>query len=842
MKTVEDSAFIPDSSSRTSISWKSQWIGMFGLLALLAFTWLPNSYAYMVGWPYAIAWQTAFLTLSSYALWLCRKFSIPLKRIGYGLDVVVVFTMIVSIFSTLNSQFRAVACWNLLLIINYAICLYLLVNWLRSRSLTRHSLWAILAGIGTVTSIIGLALWRPSSSMWLSEDFYTAIRNAQPLGHHNFVGGYELLLLPIVVSFALSQKIYYKWIALAASGIVATTVYISGSRGALIGMIVLGTTSVALGIISNKSKARRYWAITGICFALIMSLALVSNPRMRTLLSVTPAVDENKLSVVSVVDGPTKDRVFMFESALNILKTHPILGVGPGNLSRVYDTYRPIEAGTGLSLIQQLHNTPAQLAAELGILGLCIYILVLVSLIRLGISLHKRITKGRDRLLLYGIGGSWLGYGISSLSDYQLENIGITSTLVATIALLVNLADSYKPHTRDLNLSKAYRRIISTGLIVVVCANVQMWLRVDAGLYLSHSAIRSIQEADFVSADSKWAKASKLVPWDPTYSALAAEAALDLAREASSEKDAQELTLLAASYFEDALMAAPNDPWFNQNLAVLLLESDTEDAERYARHAVSIAPRSTDTYTYYTLGMSLLNQGKIDKAISAFTLEALANPSFLTDSVWEHPPLLLVKDDVVEATLEDYRQILSETNQESLQYKWLYDQLVLLSWWYDYSIDTKAEENASVLTRAIVAADRAPQKSLGLIDEYINQNGRSVDIHLLQARLAPDKYLLELIERTGVTGEEKSQLQKSVRSEGSLKEWFTEARTVTKGQIRNGVIFAYRNISANNIQTILHPEEIQINMLPDAISLFQNAPREYPQLDRYMDSIRTKQL
>ena len=206
MTTVKDSPFAPNHSSRALTSWKTQWIGMFGLLALLTFTWLPNSYAYMVGWPYITAWQSAFLILGGYALWLCRKFSIPLNRIGYGLDAVVVLTVSASLLSTLNSQFQAVACWNLLLIINYVVCLYLLVNWLRSGSLTRHFLWAILTGIGTVTSIIGVTLWRPSSSMWLSEDFYTAIRNSQPLGHHNFVGGYELLLLPIVTSFRAFSK------------------------------------------------------------------------------------------------------------------------------------------------------------------------------------------------------------------------------------------------------------------------------------------------------------------------------------------------------------------------------------------------------------------------------------------------------------------------------------------------------------------------------------------------------------------------------------------------------------------------------------------------------------
>ncbi len=149
-------------------------------------------------------------------IWLCRKFSIPFRRLGYGLDYVVILTVVAATLSTITAQFRAVACWNLLLITNYAVCLYFLVSFIRHGLLTRYFLWGLLSVIGVVTSIIGLALWRPDPSMWLSTDFYSAVRNSQPLGHHNFVGGYELLLLPVVASFALTQKGWRRWIGMFA--------------------------------------------------------------------------------------------------------------------------------------------------------------------------------------------------------------------------------------------------------------------------------------------------------------------------------------------------------------------------------------------------------------------------------------------------------------------------------------------------------------------------------------------------------------------------------------------------------------------------------------------------
>ncbi|MGB7088060.1 MAG: O-antigen ligase family protein [Phormidesmis sp.] len=846
MDTTGNLSFAPQSDSASdsvpSILQKSQWIGAVGFLALLTFTWLPNSYAYMVGWPYILIWQGAFFILGSYTLWLCRQFSVPFSRLGYGLDAVVGLTILTATLSTLNALFRAVACWNLLLIINYAVCLYFLVNWLRSGKLTRHFLWLLLSATGIITSIISLAMWRPNLDMWLSENFNTAIRNAQPLGHHNFVGGYELLLLPIVISFATTQTGWRKWGMIVASALVIVALYVSGSRGALIGLLALGIVSVLLGLLLSGGQLRRRWALAGCCFVLVMALALFSNPRIRTLFLTSPAAEENQVSVVSLSDGPTKDRFFMMESAQNILKEHPFLGIGPGNLSRVYNIYRPIEAGTGLNLVQQLHNTPAQLAAELGGLGLILYASLLLALLKLGTQLHQQVSQRGDRILLYGIGASWLGYSVSSLSDYQLENIGISTTLVITTALLVSLADAYKPQTRSLNLSNRNRRLSSLCLLALLCANFQMWTRVDVSLYLAYSGIREAQELNFVSADAKWAKAGALVPWDPTYPALASEAVLKLIPESKSEKDLRELRLLAIDYLKNAIKATPNDPWFHQNLAVLLLENDNRDSQYHAKQAAKLSPRSNDNYTYYTLGLTFLQKEETDKAVDALVLEALSNPIFLTANNWQSEPLLSVKDAVIDKTLKTYRQLLSASNKASIQYQWLHEQWVILSWWYGYPVANEDLEDTRALVKAVLVADDSPQKAIALLNEHIKENSYSNDLHLVQARLAPEQYLPELLDKLSGTDEEKAHLEKSVRSSQSMKAWLSEVTAIAPGQIRYGLVFAYRNLSANNIRDILYPGDIQIPVLPTSINLFVNAPREYPQLDYYMRNVRTQQL
>ncbi len=839
--------------------WHSQWVGACGFLLLMGFTWLPGSYSLMVGWPYVLVWQGAFFILSIYLFGLCRQFSISMTRLGHGLDAPLALIVFSMTLSALMAQFRAVACWNLLLVVHYIICLYFLVNWMRAGKLTQMNLWGIVAGTGTVTSIISIAMWRPNPRMWLSQDFNDAIRNANPLGHHNFVGGYALLLLPLIFGLALSKKGWMRGGLFFAAGITALALYASGSRGALLGFLGLIAVSVVTGVWISKGRSRRHWLMAGVLLLLLASLAFISNPRTRTLFSTTPSAVEERVSVSSLQDGPLKDRLFMLSTVSNILQDYPVLGVGPGNLSRVYNLYRPIEAGSGLSLVQQLHNTPAQILAELGGLGFLSYVVLLSVFVRLCVAIYRSsvdlpreqpIERPAELLLLFSLCASWFGYSLSGLTDYQLENVGISSTLVVTAALLVSLADTQTKEQKldkrqkddRFRLSNKLRRVVSLCLLALLCVSLQLWARVDLGFYLAHQAIKDAAIQDFVAADDKWLKASKIVDWDPTYAALAAEGVIALTETASAESDRAELTAIAADYMQAAVTAAPNDPWFNQNLAVLLLDKDPAIAENYAKQAVRLFPRSTYSYTYYTLGVVYLEQDKAQAAVHSFSLEALANPQFLASDVWEREPFLPIKEQVIDETLSSYRQVLSQTQKNSIQYQWLNEQIAIISWWHEKSVDPQVLNELRPLVQALLVADDNSQKSVELVEQHIQKNGDSADIRLLLARLDPEENLTSILVELEGTPEEEATLTESILSSQPTRLWLREVVEKDSGQLRFGTAFAYRNLAANVIRRILHPGDINIAVLPASINFFAAPPREYPQLDEHMKRLRSENL
>jgi O-antigen ligase len=75
-----------------------------------------------------------------------------------------------------------------------------------------------------------------------------------------------------------------------------------------------------------------------------------------------------------------RDRVFMVQSGLQIIKDHPLTGVGPDVVREVYPQYR--QPGAVNQLNPHLHNVPLQIAAERGLPALALWLWFVFVLLR----------------------------------------------------------------------------------------------------------------------------------------------------------------------------------------------------------------------------------------------------------------------------------------------------------------------------------------------------------------------------------------------------------------------------------------------------------------------------
>ena len=156
----------------------------------------------------------------------------------------------------------------------------------------------------------------------------------------------------------------------------------------------------ALVLALAVSLGRNAWV--GACVAVALLLAL-RDFRLVALLPVAIAVllvaapdsvTNRVMSMFDLRDPTNQDRVAMLEAGAGIVRDHPLTGVGPAMVPRVYEQYKPDYAVQKLN--PHLHNVPMQIAAERGLPALAIWVWLMVTLSMLLVRLFR---SGRERLL-----------------------------------------------------------------------------------------------------------------------------------------------------------------------------------------------------------------------------------------------------------------------------------------------------------------------------------------------------------------------------------------------------------------------------------------------------------
>jgi O-antigen ligase len=142
----------------------------------------------------------------------------------------------------------------------------------------------------------------------------------------------------------------------------------------------------ALAVVLTLSLARNAWV--GWCLAMAV-LLMMRDFRLAALLPVVVAVFfafapaqvvQRFYSIFDANDPSSRDRIGMARAGGQIVRDHPILGVGPNMVRRVYPQYRDPKAI--LLDAPHLHNVPLQIAAERGLpaLGLWIWFIAAVAI------------------------------------------------------------------------------------------------------------------------------------------------------------------------------------------------------------------------------------------------------------------------------------------------------------------------------------------------------------------------------------------------------------------------------------------------------------------------------
>jgi O-antigen ligase len=239
------------------------------------------------------------------------------------------------------------------------------------------------------------------------------------MGHWMNFGGQQMLIFTSLAAYILlnartdiggdqtgnRRVATWWWLVLA---IVALSIILNFTRG-----VWIGCGAAVLYLVARR-RPRVLWALpVAALVAYFFSPALV---RQRVQSLFHPSRDAS----ISI-------RLEMWHAGLEMIRRHPLVGVGPDNINEVYTLYLPPRTSPEVGWHEHLHDNFLQLAAERGLPCLAAWLWLMGALGWHFLAIRKRLKGGgRSTWLADASFAGWLAFLIEGFFEF---NFGATPVL-----------------------------------------------------------------------------------------------------------------------------------------------------------------------------------------------------------------------------------------------------------------------------------------------------------------------------------------------------------------------------------------------------------------------------
>ncbi len=247
---------------------------------------------------------------------------------------------------------------------------------------------------------------------------------------HGTYSVYLTFALCALLALLLSaRRPIWRWLGLAAAGLVTLAVVLSLARAAFLGLAaVLATT---LWYLVRAGRIRT--TLTLIVLAVTVGFAVA---RFRA----SEFVGLYAASIAEPGELSNLERISRWLAAWNMVRAHPLLGVGYGTYEDTYYSYRVLTLRTEDQFRRMgVHSELFRVLSEMGWLGLAGVVLFVALVLRQGDRAIRRARSPTDRSMAVGFLAGFASYLVHSVfnSYGQSDKIVVPFWLfVAFIALL----------------------------------------------------------------------------------------------------------------------------------------------------------------------------------------------------------------------------------------------------------------------------------------------------------------------------------------------------------------------------------------------------------------------
>lgn len=293
----------------------------------------------------------------------------------------------------------------------FVVVIFLLNNYINAQKV-------ILTGFAGITLTSVYAVYQGLSGMSRANGFY---------GHPMTLGGWFCIFLPLLLIEFFERKLLgkYYWLAGLAFCICSAGLVFNATRGAWLAVTIVCTVL----LLYYMFKSKRNLAVSIIFIALI-STVLVNNPKFMHRLDTID--DFNKYQ-------SNTERILIWQSAWNMFKDHPVLGVGLGQYTENYrEKYvSPLAKEPHLT---HAHNNFMQMLAENGVVGFAGFVIMFGYIILKNLIAWFK-TRNVYALMIVSATVCLL---LQGFTEYNVGNSAVIKMYWLVLGLLVVLDNFYR--------------------------------------------------------------------------------------------------------------------------------------------------------------------------------------------------------------------------------------------------------------------------------------------------------------------------------------------------------------------------------------------------------------
>lgn len=403
------SAPVIDATMRPARSPGPDPVVFYGVFGLLLFA--PLAFGSVEPWSIFILQAGSTLLL---ALWMVRQFSFEeLSITGNPLFApMLAFALCVGFqLATGRTAYRYETLSTGLLYAAYGILCFLVVQVLRRTAQVQNlattfsvygfmmATFALLQSLSATTKLYWLRT--PRMGGWIYGPY---------VNHNHYAGLMEMLVpIPLVYSFTRGAHGPRKIMAAITAAFMASTIFLSGSRGGMLAFVV--QMGMLAAVVLSGQKNRK--ATLAFAPFLVIGLGLIiwlGGAELAKRLATVHAETQTELA------GGT--RLDIDRDALRMFARKPILGWGLGVFPQVYPQFRSFHTNF---FINEAHNDYLQLLVEMGALGAGIMLWFLWALYRNAARKLKNWMEDTNGSLALAAMLGVTGILVHSLVDFNLQ-------------------------------------------------------------------------------------------------------------------------------------------------------------------------------------------------------------------------------------------------------------------------------------------------------------------------------------------------------------------------------------------------------------------------------------